>query len=100
MNTAEFLKKRAPKSATECEEILGVMKRSGHGWTILEMAERTGMASSTVVARFHDLIKAGEVAIAPFKRECQINHIAKKVYQVARKTKAKQSKDEQTGLFA
>jgi predicted transcriptional regulator len=104
MNTTDFLRKRAEKSQTECAAIFDVMKRAGHGFTILEMAVAMGMPSSTVVARFHNLIEAELVEIRvdidgnPIKRACTINGLNKKIFQIAR-PKKRVSTDAQTALF-
>ncbi len=79
MNTAELLNARRDTSRTEREQVLEAMKKAGHGSTILELEFVTGIRSSTVIARLHELIDDDKVVIAPFRRRCMVNDITKKV---------------------
>jgi len=71
---------RKRENETEAEYVLSVIRKAQHGLTILEIAQRTGLQSSTVSGRLGDLRKAGLVEEAPFKRKCSVNGMRKKIW--------------------
>jgi predicted transcriptional regulator len=71
---------RKHENQTEAEYVLATIRKARHGLTILEIAQRTGLQSSTVSGRLGELRKSGQIEEAPFKRRCSVNGMLKKIW--------------------